>query len=201
MAISIPCAAHSLNLVGVCAVESCAEAISFFGIVQQIFPFFSASTHRWSILLKSLGSQLVVKRVSDTRWSARADATKALAKGYTSIQEALKCIMEDENQKAEARSDAKNLLKRLSSLETAFMAIFWYKILDRFNKVSEHLHKEDMELGTAVQLLASLEEYVILQHNDFDKDEEDAKEKPTTAEYKDYGRRPRQRKKQVNDGK
>ena len=45
--------------------------------------------------------------------------------------------MENENQKAEARSKAKNLLKRLSSLETAFMAVFWYNI----NKVSEHLQK------------------------------------------------------------
>ena len=43
----------------------------------------------------------------------------------------------------------KNLFEHLSSLETTFMAIFWNKVLERFNKVSEYLQKEDIELGTA----------------------------------------------------
>lgn len=49
----IPCTAHSLNLAGVCAAESCLEATRFF--VQQLFSFFfwinsslvSASKKHW----------------------------------------------------------------------------------------------------------------------------------------------------------
>lgn len=89
----IPCAAHSLNLVGVCVAESCIAA--YFGLVQKLYTFFSASTHRWEVMLNNLqkkagpDKELVVKRVSDTRWSARADATKALSCGYSSFQKAL----------------------------------------------------------------------------------------------------------------
>ena len=42
----IPCAAHSLNLVGVSAAETYVKAPSFFGLVQKLFNFFSASTTR-----------------------------------------------------------------------------------------------------------------------------------------------------------
>ncbi|GBP12167.1 hypothetical protein EVAR_6352_1 [Eumeta japonica] len=50
----VPCAAHSLNLVGVRAAESWVGAISFFEFVQALYNFFSASTHRWAIMLKHL---------------------------------------------------------------------------------------------------------------------------------------------------
>ena len=99
-----PRVAHSLNLDGVCAVESCIAAVSFFAPIQKLYNFFSSSTHCWSIMLQYLkaesGTQstLVVKKVSGTRWSARSDATKALSKGYRCFQEALKFISEDGNQ-------------------------------------------------------------------------------------------------------
>ena len=56
----VPCSAHSLNLVGSCAAECCVNAISFFGFVQTLFNFFSASTHGWSIL-KSTIHGVVIK--------------------------------------------------------------------------------------------------------------------------------------------
>ena len=50
-------------------------------------------------MLESLDKkQLVLKRLTDTRWSAHADAIKALSLPYTQIQEALKCLSVDENQ-------------------------------------------------------------------------------------------------------
>jgi hypothetical protein len=50
-AMYIPCAGHSLNLVGRAAVDCCLDAVNFFGIVQEIYNFFSSSTHRWAVLL------------------------------------------------------------------------------------------------------------------------------------------------------
>lgn len=86
----IPCAGHSLNLVGVSAAESCGTAVDFFGFVQQIYNFFSSSTHRWAILTAKLGSGSksfkVPKSLSQTRWSARADACTALEKGYSNFK-------------------------------------------------------------------------------------------------------------------
>lgn len=40
-----PCAAHSLNFVGTSAVESCIEAVNYFGVVQSLNVLFSSSPH------------------------------------------------------------------------------------------------------------------------------------------------------------
>ena len=85
----VPCGAHSLNLVGRSAADSCTEAVDFFFIVQWIYTLFSASTNRWSILKGCLGDEKVLKSHSDTRWEANAVATEAILKSYPQIIEAL----------------------------------------------------------------------------------------------------------------
>ena len=133
----------------------------------KLYNFFSGSTHRWSVMLQYLkaesGTQstLVVKKVSDTRWSARNDATKALSKGYRCLEEALKLISEDGNQKIDARYEAIIILKHLSKLETIFLADFWAVILERFNQVSQSLEQETLELDSAIKLLKSLLDFVM----------------------------------------
>ena len=92
----VPCFAHSLNLVGKCAAECCEEANIFFAFVENIHTFFSASTNRWSLLTAALsnGDQiLTIKHMLDARWSARADSTKALFSGYSSIMQVLDNIV------------------------------------------------------------------------------------------------------------
>lgn len=67
----VPCSAHSLNLVGRCAVDCCLSAVNFFGIIQQIYNFFSASPKRWATLHSFFDSNSTVpKSLSETRWSA-----------------------------------------------------------------------------------------------------------------------------------
>ena len=39
-ALFIPCMAHSLNLSGSVAAESCAQSVTFFGIVQKLYVFY-----------------------------------------------------------------------------------------------------------------------------------------------------------------
>ncbi|CAB4019206.1 zinc finger MYM-type 1-like [Paramuricea clavata] len=99
----VHCATHSLNLVGQTAVGCCTLAIGFFRFLQGLYSFFSASPHRWKVLMDQLSSEGLptVKRMSDTRWSARADAIKALVKGYDEINDALVEIADDEEEKAE----------------------------------------------------------------------------------------------------
>ncbi|XP_063918635.1 zinc finger MYM-type protein 1-like [Zophobas morio] len=77
----VPCSGHSLNLVGNCAAECCLEAVKYFRMVQNLYNFFSASTHRWKILNSFSDTQNVrVKSLSVTRWSARSDANKTSLK-------------------------------------------------------------------------------------------------------------------------
>lgn len=58
-------------------------------------------------------SLLVPKRVSNTRWCARTDATKALSRGYNSFQKALQTIADDETQTSQVIHEARCLLKAL----------------------------------------------------------------------------------------
>jgi len=46
LAFYVPCVAHSLNLVGDCSAKECLEAINFFSILQNLYAFFAAFTHR-----------------------------------------------------------------------------------------------------------------------------------------------------------
>ena len=105
----VPCAAHSLNLIGEQAVGSCVEEVSFFGLLQQLYNFFAASTSRWKVLKDALPSGCVVpKSQSGTRWSANADAVNAMVQRYAGISTALENIMGDDRQKSDTRSEVGN---------------------------------------------------------------------------------------------
>ena len=87
----VPYAAHSLNIVGTAAAESCTDAVRFFDIVQRLYTFFLASPQRWSKRLANLPKQSpVVKSLSETRWSARTDVV--LASNYKVIQNSVDAI-------------------------------------------------------------------------------------------------------------
>ncbi|CAI6371600.1 unnamed protein product [Macrosiphum euphorbiae] len=129
----VPCSAHSLNLVGQNAASCCREAIHFFNFLQNLYTFFSASTYRWQILNSS------IKRMSDTRWSARDDACHSLNKNWFSIENALIKIGGNEKEKPAIRCEANGILKILKSLETSFLSIFWGDILHRSSIGEERL--------------------------------------------------------------
>ena len=77
--------------------------------------------------------------MSDTRWSARADATKALVKGYDEINAAFEEIADDVEQKADIRQEAHGLAAYMNRLETGILTALWHHIFDRFHGNSEVL--------------------------------------------------------------
>ncbi|KAF2880800.1 hypothetical protein ILUMI_25375 [Ignelater luminosus] len=85
-AIFVPCAGHSLNL--------------------KLYNYFSRSTHRWNTLTEYLGSKKGLKGLSQTRWSARADAVSVLHEGHKQIIEALMSIAQDTEQPRKTRHEA-----------------------------------------------------------------------------------------------
>ena len=101
-------------------------------MVRQITKIlFSASTHRWKVPNDKLSSRNLptLKRMSDTRWSARADATKALVDGYDEICDALVELADDVDQKADVREEASGYADNMNRLETGILAVLWYHIL------------------------------------------------------------------------
>ncbi|GFX14710.1 TTF-type domain-containing protein [Trichonephila clavipes] len=70
-------------------------------------------------------SELVVKKVNDTRWRARVDVTMAFSKSYNSFQKFLQVIAEEMTQKLQVIHEVKYFLKDLSKKENIIIARFW----------------------------------------------------------------------------
>ena len=101
-----------------------------------------------------------MKSLSDTRWSARADATEALLDGCNSILNALRDIKKGSEHTPEARHEARVLGNKMDSLETALMAKIWNTILVWFNKTSKAFQGIDVDLKKVVDLVESLEKFL-----------------------------------------
>lgn len=169
----IPCMAHSLNLVGKCAAERCPAAVSLFALIKNLYSFLVASTYRWrrhrEVLETNKGKKLKVdKKLSDTRWSARADAVAALSRAHKENIIVLEEFSSDQNQPAETRAEASGLLKGLKKLETVILLEVWDEVLERFQSASIQLQKSGISLNTAVTLLESLLQFVKDLRSQFD---------------------------------
>ena len=200
LAIYVPCAAHSLNLVGRSAVDCCLEAVKFFGTVQNIYTFFAASTHRWKVLTDHLSNEKVVKDLSDTRWEAHSAATEAIKKSFGKLLEALECLADDDTQKGETRQEAEGLINRMQELEFAIMLVFWEEILQQFSRVSKAVQKVDVNLKACADLYASLVDFIDTARSNFTRYENEALELVPGSEYRAVHSRQRRRKSMPNDG-
>lgn len=199
----VPCSAHSLNLVGSSAAESCTAVVDFFQFMQSVYVFLSASPQRWSKLLNNMNKKVhVVKSLSETRWSARSDACKALAENYSVIRQTLLDIAKSARQPPMAVHEAKSLVKRLDRLDTAVLCVIWDDILQKINLVSKSLQQPGLEIVTVVQLYDGLLMVLEDMRELFDDYETKAKSLSThlSPDYAEATSRKRTRKQQPNDG-
>ena len=121
----IPCAGHSLNLVGRSPVDCCLNAVNCFGIINEIYTFFSSSTKRWAVLKSFLQLQSnVSKHLLDTRWDAGAKATEAVLESYSAITNALNHLHSYVSEKGDTRLHANNFLQKIEKLEFVFVLHF-----------------------------------------------------------------------------
>ena len=171
----VPCATHSLNLVGQSAVSWCLESVGFFGFVQGLYSFLVASTHRWKVVhnrLKKKGLPTV--------------AVKAMVKGY----EEIKAGLEDPEQKGDTRKEA---LNHASNMETGILTLVWHRILKRFNSNSQLLQSADQDINSAAAIYESLEEYGKNMRPKFEQLEAEGKLLSGCEHYEDEMKRNRQR--------
>ena len=156
LAYYIPCFAHSPHLVGHSDVDNISAASKFFELVENIYCYSSASTHRWELLVNALGGLPVVKCLSDTRWAAHSDVSKALNCRYEKIKMVLEQFTENLDETAKARQEARGVLSKLNTLENCILLVFWSVIMGRFHQTSIKLQSTNMDLNEAMKLLRSL---------------------------------------------
>ena len=196
----VPCFAHSLNLVGRSAVDCCQAAVKYFCTVEKIYNFFSASTHRWAILINTLDANVPVpKQLSNTRWSCHADAIKALKMGFKNICTALEQIASNQDEKQITRLEALGIAKEFCMLEFGILTELWDTILPRFDKTSKALQSSSMDLNVAICLLSGLQEFVQSLKSEFDRFEESGKQLIGNGTYKEDITRKRKKKRQFDE--
>lgn len=93
----VPCAEHTLNLVGKNGVDDCIVSINFFSLLGHLYSFFQDSTHRWEI---SIENYSMVSSLSNTRWSCRIDAVRNLYFNFDGVYNALTTLSIDKDQKS-----------------------------------------------------------------------------------------------------
>lgn len=116
------------------------EAVIFFTFVQSLYNFLSSSTNRWNVLKsyvqksnegkpQSENKTVMLKSLSDTRWSARADALRALVISHGEIKNSLEDLMNDKTQTPDTRLTAQGLIKTLNNFQTNLITVLWNEIL------------------------------------------------------------------------
>jgi hypothetical protein len=185
-AVFMPCAAHSLNLVGCSAVDCCLNAVNFFSIVQRLYTFFSASTHRWDVLKSHVGDNKVLKSLSDTRWEAlHSAATSTILESFLKIVDALENIAGEQSQKGETVTEAASIAGKMQELEFVVMLVVPHEILQRFHQTNKALQQEELNLGVCGDLYHSLAVCLTDIREQFDRHENSAKATQPDVDYKE----------------
>ena len=139
----ISCGNYSLNLAGVHAVGSSEVSETFFAVVEKIYSFFSAFTHRWEVLLKHVPN--VVKRVTDTRWSAHYEAVKALQRYFIDVVGALNKLC-DQNENIDTRGQARGILDAIQRFSFVSFLQFWLEVLRESCDTQKYLQRKGPSL-------------------------------------------------------
>ena len=116
-------------MVGVHAAKVDPIVITFFGTVESIYLFFSHSTLQWEQLKNAV--KITVKREAETRWSAKAEAVKAIYEGVTELVELLESLSDDISQTMDTRNEAGTLLQNILKFNFIVLLHFWKKFLEK----------------------------------------------------------------------
>jgi len=121
---------------------------------------------------------MMIQSLSETRWSVRSDACKALVENYVEVKNTLLDFTASGRQTLSAVNKATPLHKKLDQLETAVigpMCVVWNDILQKANIVSKTLQQAGIEICTIVKLYDSLIAYFTEIRDHFDDFESKAK--------------------------
>lgn len=156
--IFIPCQAHRTNT----AVEHSCRASTIisdtFDILEELYVFFSSSTkkfHRLKTKLEGIENSILLKNLSKTRWTARAETLKAVNISFEAILEVLDDIITDQTIDNKGKAKALGLYKRLLSFDFICSLFFTKNIFYKLKIVTEILEKDYLNIIDALQVISS----------------------------------------------
>lgn len=127
--------------------------MTFFGTLESLYVFYSASTHRWTILLENVG--VTVKRLSDTRWSAHYEAVKPVFQCFKKIIDATE-ELSDSSETLETRGAALTLLPALCDFSFLCFLYLWNTVLEEVNQAQKYLQILGVSFEMCITKIRSL---------------------------------------------
>lgn len=153
----VPCGCHSWNLVLGDAASSCAQAQTFFGLLQRLYTIFSCSSERWAILKSHVNISL--KPLSETRWECRANSVKAVRYQLSNVCDALQNLRES-NTDCGLVSECQSLEHELTTFDFVVSLVVWYDILVKIHNISKVWQNVNMHLDVAVRHVESFVQWL-----------------------------------------
>ena len=145
LALFVNCDNHSLNLTGVHATSQDPLIVTFFGTIGSMYLVFSRSTLRRKEQKKAV--PVTVKRESETRCSARAEAVDAIHNGITKTVDLLERMSDDTSGTHDTRAAAEQLLQSILTFNFLVLLPFWYEILKKIYRVPKRMQDPKNELS------------------------------------------------------
>ena len=102
-----------------------------------------------------------MKRESETRWSARSEAVKAIYEGLDELVGLLEKLSEHTNMTPDTRSDAETLLAGILNFKFLVLLNFWNIILGKIDRVQKRLQNPTVNFKEAASDLESLEQEIV----------------------------------------
>eukprot|EP00102_Acyrthosiphon_pisum_P018532 XP_016655742.1 PREDICTED: zinc finger MYM-type protein 1-like [Acyrthosiphon pisum] len=154
----IPCKAHRINTFIEHACDSSLIISDLFSIIQELYVFFSSSTKRYGPLLNKLNeieNSLKLRNLSQTRWTARAEALKSLWTSYPIIIDALDNIVEENKIDKKTKNTAFSLSKKLVSVDFVVSLMFMKNIMYKLKLLTECLESAELNITDATLFISS----------------------------------------------
>lgn len=195
-AVFFGCINHSLNLCGQHSFAQNASCVRFFGTLQAVYAFFSTSTNRWEALMKH--SEITVKRVATTRWSAHHASVKVMAEKFDEVTKAIEELC-DPKENLDTKGAAQNLLPAVHNFTFLCYLFFWNDVLKEVNYTQVSLQAKALSLDESLIKLETLRLYIFEKRNEIvEKAIEKALKKSTENEIP-IERRIRRKKKMAGE--
>ena len=145
------------------AAEVHPTVVTFIGIMDKIFVFFSSSTTPWEVLKSKV--KKTVKKHCETKWSLYYNAVEVIQEN---VDEIISCLEHFEGGRfsSETKSDAYLLLQSLQQFTFVSLLKFWCPILSSVQRVTKRLQDPKIDLIQASDDLDGLNRIIYLKSKD-----------------------------------
>ena len=150
----IPCQGHRSNTVNEHACEASPIVSELFETLQATYSFLSGSTKRYAVLhdeLQNVENSLMLRNLSPTRWTARAESLRAMWISYEAVIEVLRKISNDGSVDVKGKAAATGLLAKVLRVDFVVSLMFMRTILWKTKVLTESLQKENLNIVDALE--------------------------------------------------